>query len=98
MALGFTVNVYGTVNQNPPYAADNNGLLPAVEATYASAKVLPTNFATADVELWSVNPGVKMAGGVFCYGVIEVPAGGLQQFSKKYIVKETIAVLATLRG
>ena len=96
MALGFTVNVYGTVDQQPPYAADNNGGLASVQATYSAGQ--QANFPTAEVNIFGISPGVKMVGGLFCYGVIEVPPSGLQQFSKKYVVRETLATLASLRG
>ena len=99
MAQGFSVNVYGTVNQQPPYRGTVDGNLPAVDATYESASIAAlSNFPTTNINIWPIQPGVKMAGGVYCYGVIEVPPSGLNQYSEKYVVKETVATLATLRG
>ena len=98
MAQGFTVRVYGTVNEQPPYVGDVSGQLPAVSATYASTNVQPASFPTDRVNLWPIQPGVKMAGGFFCYGVVEIPAQGLNQYSQKFVVAETITTLATLRG
>lgn len=97
MSVAFSVRPYGTVNQQPPYAADTSGNMQSVEATYPSAKVQLASFPSAPVNVWPILPGVKM-NGVFCYSVIEIPAGGLQQFSEKYIVKETVATIASLRG
>lgn len=97
MSQGFTANVYGQLNSQPPYAADANGQLASVSATYQSANVQPANFPTTGINIWPIQPGVKM-NGVFCYGVIEVPPSGLQQYSQKFVVKETTAALATLRG
>lgn len=99
MAQGFSVNVYGTVNQQPPYKASVDGTqLSALEAAYPASQVVAlSNFPTTNVNIWPIQPGV-LINGVYCYGVIEVPAGGLQQFTEKYVVKETTAVLATLRG
>jgi len=98
MALGFSVNVYGTVNQQPPYEGTVDGNGGFIQATYPSTKVQLANFPTTPVNIWPIQPGVKMIGGVYCYGVIEVPATGLNQYSEKFIVKETITTLATLRG
>lgn len=97
MSVAFSVRPYGTVNQQPPYAADVNGNMSSIEATYPTAKVQLASFPSAAVNVWPILPGVKM-NGVFCYSVIEVPAGGLQQFSEKYVAKETVAVIAALRG
>lgn len=99
MAAGFSVRTYGTIAQNPPFKADVNGLLTSVEATYPSDQCQLASFPTSNINIWSIQPGVKMAGGVFCYGVVEVPASGLTQlYSTKYVVKETEAQLASLRG
>jgi len=95
MAAAFSVRVYGTVSAQPPYVADENGLLPAVSATYASPQI--ASFPVADTNVWAVQPGVTM-NGVYCYGVVEVQPTGLQLYSQKYVVKETVATLATLRG
>ncbi len=99
MAQGFSVRVYGTVNEQPPYVANTNGTqLGALNAAFAAASVVDVaNFPTTSVNIWPIQPGV-LINGVYCYGVIEVPAGGLQQFTSKYVVKETSAQLATLRG
>jgi hypothetical protein len=97
MAQGFSVRVYGTVSSQPPYISDVNGNLPSVQSTYAAANDLVSNFPTDRVNIWPILPGAKM-NGVFCYGVIEVPPSGLQQYSQKFIVVETVATLATLRG
>jgi hypothetical protein len=98
MALGFSVRVYGTVNQQPPYSADVNGNLPAVQATFTGNNIQVQNFPTEGVNIWAIQPGVRMDGGVYCYGVIEVPPTGLRQFSDKFVVKENVVTLATLRG
>lgn len=95
MAQGFSVRVYGTVNEQPPYVADVPGNLPAISATYATPQI--ANFPTTPVNIWPIQPGAKM-NGVYCYGVIEVPPTGLNQYSQKFVVMETIATLATLRG
>lgn len=97
MSVAFSVRPYGTVNQQPPYAADTNGLMASVEAAYPSAKVQIASFPSATVNVWPIIPGVKM-NGVFCYSVIEVPASGLQQYSEKYVAKETVATIAALRS
>lgn len=97
MSVAFSVRPYGTVNEQPPYNADGNGLLASVEATYTAAQRGLASFPSATVNVWPISPGVKM-GGVFCYSVIEVPATGLQQYSKKYVVKELVTTIATLRG
>lgn len=98
MAQSFSVRVYGTVDQQPPYAADVNGQLASVQATYPSTKVHLASFPVETTNVFGIQPGVKMTGGVFCYGVVEVPPTGLQLHSTKYVVKETVATLATLRG
>jgi hypothetical protein len=97
MSQGFTAGVYGQLNSQPPYVSDANGNLASVSATYAPANVQPANFPTTGINIWPIQPGVKM-NGVFCYGVIEIPPSGLQQYSQKFIVKETVATLAILRG
>lgn len=100
MAQGFSVMVYGTVNQQPPYKANEDGSqLGALASSYPASQVVSlSNFPTGPVNIWPIQPGVKI-NGVYCYGVIEVPASGLTQFfTPKYIVKETTTVLATLRG
>lgn len=98
MSVSFSVRPYGTVDQQPPYAADVDGNLPSVQATYPSAKVQLASFPSASVNVWAIEPGVKMAGGVFCYSVIEVPASGLQLHSTKYVVQDLVSTIATLRG
>ena len=96
MAQGFSVNVYGTVNEQPPYSADaTTGNLASVQDWNSSAR---GNVPTTTINTWGISPGAVIAGGVFCYGVIEIPAAGLNQFSTKYLVRETPAQLATLRG
>lgn len=95
---GFSVRVYGNLNEQPPYVADVNGGLSALQATYTAAQSLVANFPSSTVNLWPISPGVKMNGGVFCYGVIEVPASGLQQFSQKYVVQQTVNALVSLRN
>lgn len=97
MSVSFSVRPYGTVDQQPPYAADVNGNMASVQATYPSAKVQLASFPSASVNVWPVQPGVKM-NGVFCYSVIELPASGLQIYSTKYVAKETVATIASLRG
>jgi hypothetical protein len=96
MAQGFSVNVYGTVNEQPPYAADaTTGNLPSIQDWNSSSR---GNVPTTDINMWGISPGAVIAGGVFCYGVIELPASGLNVHSVKYLVRETPAQLATLRG
>lgn len=98
MAQSFSVNVYGTTDQQPPYQAEVNGNASFVQATYPAAQVQLANFPVEGTNVFAISPGVKMIGGVYCYGVVEVAASGLQQYSKKYIVKDTVATLASLRG
>jgi hypothetical protein len=99
MALGFSVRVYGTMAQQPPFSADVNGNLAGVQATFTGNQIQLQNFPTANVNLWAIQPGVRMDGGVYCYGVIELPAPeGLSLHSDKFIVKENVVTLATLRG
>ncbi len=97
MAQGFSVNVYGTVQGQPVYEANaTTGNLPAIQDWNSSERA---NFPTTNINIWGINPGAVIAGGVFCYGVIEVPSTGLTQlYSTKYLVRETPAALATLRG
>lgn len=97
MATSFAVRVYGTVDQQPPYAADVDGNMASVQATYPSAKVQLASFPVEGTNVFAIQPGVQM-NGVFCYGVVEVAASGLQLYSQKYVVKEGVATLATLRG
>lgn len=98
MSVAFSVRPYGTVNQNPPYNADVNGNMSSVEATYTTAQTGLASFPSAAVNVWPISPGVKM-NGVFCYSVIEIPATGLTQlYTKKYVVKELVTTIATLRG
>lgn len=94
MAAAFTVNVYGTVASAPPY----DGNLTPVQATFSSANIELASFPVGETNVWGATPGFQMIGGVFCYGVVEVRPGGLQQYSQKFIVKENVATLATLRG
>ena len=110
MAQGFSVRVYGEVNEQPPYIDSATGvlnatpaqvaaalhILPAVSAQYASPQI--ENFPTTTVNLYPIYPNGVNMNGTMCYGVVEVPPSGLQLYSKKYIVKETLATLATLRG
>lgn len=98
MALGFSARIYGEVNQNPPYLPDSHGVLPAVSATYSTAAQLLYNFPTTLVNIYPIADPGSVMGGVSCYGVIEVPASGLNVHGKKYVVQQTIAQLATLRG
>lgn len=98
MANSFAVRVYGTVNTQPPYVADVNGQLPAVQATFTSNQIQLASFSVGRSNVFAVQPGVKMLGGVYCYGVVEVAPDGLQLYSQKFIVKEDVATLATLRG
>lgn len=109
MAQGFSVRVYGEVSTQAPYVdsinppgataqqvAANLHQLPSVSAGYASPQI--ENFPTTNVNLYPIYPNGVSMNGVMCYGVVEVPASGLQQYSRKYIVKESLATLATLRG
>lgn len=113
MAQGFTVKVYGEVDQKPPYIDSLTGVtpaslatpaqvaaalhqLPAVSATYSTPQ--NENFPTTTVNLYPIGPNGVNMNGVMCYGVVEIPATGLNQYSRKYVVKETLATLATLRG
>lgn len=96
MAQGFSINTYGTVTAQPPYEADaTTGNLACIQDWNTSAR---GNVPTTDINMWGISPGAVIAGGVFCYGVIELPATGLNQHSTKYLVRETPAQLATLRG
>jgi len=96
-SFGFSVRVYGEVNEQPPYNTLAGGNLPAVSATYGTTDV--ANFPTTPVNIWPISGyGAVMGGGVSCYGVIEIPATGLAQYSKKYVVQQTVAQLATLRN
>lgn len=96
---GFTIRVYGEVSQQPPYLPNAQGNLPAVSATYGSVATIASNFSAAEVNVYPIAaPGAVMGGNTSCYGVIEVPASGLQQFSKKYVVQQTVAEIATLRN
>lgn len=96
-SFGFSVRVYGEVNEQPPYVTTAGGNLPAISATYPT----PTeaNFPTTPVNIWPISGyGAVMAGNTSCYGVIEVPPSGLNQHSKKFVVQQTVAALATLRN
>jgi hypothetical protein len=97
MSVSFSVRPYGTVNEQPPYNASATGNLPSVEATYTASQRGLASFPSATVNVWPISPGVLM-NGVYCYSVIEVPATGLQQYSKKYVAKELVTTIATLRG
>lgn len=97
-SFGFSVRVYGTLDQQPPYVATTDGQLPAVQATWTADQAQVANFPTSNVNIWPVHPGVKMNAGTYCYGVIEVPATGLNVHSTKFVVQETVAALATLRN
>lgn len=97
MSVAFSVRPYGTVVAQPPYNADVNGNMASIEATYTTAQRGLASFPSASVNVWPISPGVKM-NGVFCYSVIEIPATGLNLHSEKYIAKETVAVIAALRG
>lgn len=98
MAAGFSVRVYGTLDQQPPYVATNEGNLPAVQATYSSDATQVANLPSANINIWPIEPGVIMNGGTYCYGAIEIPASGLQLHSTKYVVQQGVAALATLRN
>lgn len=97
MSVAFSVRPYGTVDQQPPYNADTNGNMASVQATYTTAQRGLASFPSASVNVWPISPGVKM-GGVFCYSVIEIPATGDNLYSKKFVVKELVTTIATLRG
>lgn len=97
MALGFTVRVYGEIKEEPLYIPDSTGNLPGISATYSSPPNF--NFPTTDPTFYPIaDPGAVMIGGVSCYGVVALPASGLNVHGKKYIVQQTIAQLNTLRG
>ena len=95
--LGFLVRVYGTVDQQPPYKA-TNGNLSGIQATYPTDQILISSFPSTPINVWNVAGGVKMGGSVICYGVIEVPASGLQVHSTKYVTQETATAINTLRN
>lgn len=97
MGQAFSVRVYGTVDQQPPYEA-TNGNLGSVQATFPSTQCLTSNFPSAAVNVFPIAGGVKMTGGVICYGVVEVPATGLNQLSEKFITHQTADAIATLRN
>ncbi len=97
MSVAFSVRPYGTVDQQPPYVASATGNGDFVQATYTAAQRGIASFPSAAVNVWPIAPGVKM-GGVYCYSVIEVPATGLQLHSTKYVVKELVTAIQTLRG
>lgn len=97
MSVAFSVRPYGTVNQQPPYNADASGNLASVQAVYEANERGLASFPSAGVNVWPISPGAKM-GGVFCYSVIEVPQTGLQLHSQKYVVKELVTAIASLRG
>lgn len=99
MSVSFSVNVYGTVNQQPTYHTGAGGNLPAIDATYPSAQVAKVSFPSSSVNVFPITGyGAIMAGNVSCYSIIEVPATGLNLHSEKYVAKETVATIATLRG
>lgn len=97
MSVAFSVRPYGTVDQQPPYVPDGDGGMSSVQATYTSAQRGLASFPSAGVNVWPIAPGVKM-GGVFCYSVIEVPPSGLQLHSTKYVAKELVTTINTLRN
>ncbi len=96
-SFGFSVRVYGTLDQQPPYEAEN-GNMSGIQATYPSTKTLVANLPTGNVNIWGIANGVKMSGGVICYGVVEIPNPGLSLHSTKYVTQETVDALATLRN
>ncbi len=95
MSVAFSVRVYGEVQQQPPYVAEEGGNAAFVSAQYSSPQV--ASFPAAPVNVWPIQPGA-IVGGVYCYSVIEEPATGLQVYSKKYIAKELVSTIASLRG
>lgn len=98
-SFGFSVRVYGEVNEQPPYVTSAGGNLPAISATYNSDAAQVVNFPTTPVNIWPIGGyGAVMNGSTSCYGVIEIPPTGLQQYSKKYVVQQTVSALATLRN
>lgn len=95
---GFSIRVYGEVNQQPPYYPDSQGNLSAVSAQFPSNARLAYNFSTADINIYPISDPGAVVGGVSCYSIIEVPPTGLNQFGRKYIVQQTVAQTATLRN
>lgn len=96
---GFLIRVYGEVNEQPPYLPDATGNLPAVSATYSATASLATSFPAEDVIVYPIaDPGAVMNGATSCYGVIEVPASGLNQHGKKYVVQQTVTAVNSLRN
>lgn len=96
---GFTIRLYGEVNEQPPYLPDSQGNLSAVSATYNATAAIASNFSAYDVNVYPIaSPGAVMGGNTSCYGVIEVPASGLNLHGRKYVVQETVTQIATLRN
>lgn len=96
---GFSIRLYGEVNEQPQYIPNSVGNLPAVSATYGSTACLVANLSASAVNVYPIaDPGCVMAGNTSCYGIIEVPASGLQQSGKRYVVQQTVAQIATLRN
>lgn len=97
MASGFSVRVYGTLDQQPPYLAVN-GNLASVQATYPTTQTLLAGFPNEGGNFFNISGGVKMAAGVICYGVIELPATGLNVHSTKYVTQQNVTALSALRN
>lgn len=98
-SFGFSVRVYGEVDQQAPYVTPAGGNLPGISATYSATAAQAVNFPTTNVNIYPISGyGAIMGGGVSCYGVIEVPPTGLNQEGKKYVVQQTVTALAVLRN
>lgn len=98
MAQGFSVRIYGKINQDPPYVPDAAGNLDALQAAYDSDQAQVANISASIVNVWPIsNPGA-VVNGVSCYSVIEVPPSGLNVHGDKFIAQQTVAQLATLRN
>lgn len=96
---GFSIRLYGEVDESPQYLPNSQGNLPAVSATYGSAACLVANLPAAPVIAFPIAaPGAVMAGNTSCYGIIEIPPTGLNDNGRRYVVQETVAQIASLRN
>jgi hypothetical protein len=91
-AAHFTAGIYGEVQGQPPYIGANPF---SRQNNYSQQAIL--SMPTEGVIFHPLSQGILFSK-TFCYSIIEILPGGLQQYSRKLATNQTVATLATAAG
>lgn len=96
MSVAFSTRIYGAIEGSAPFA-DGNGAT-AFSRVLPFSTVQVQNLPSASVNVVGLPNGFQMPSGAYVYSVIQVPPTGLNVHGDQFVVQESAATLATLRG